>query len=321
MIDIIIPVFNTPIVDLKRCFNSILNQDYKDYKVYIIDDGSSLDVRGFLDFYVSDKENFIVKHIKNKGVANARNVGISISSSKYITFVDSDDTVHRNFLSESIKLLIDNDLDLIIGGYNEVCNNRVLKVRKCLDGLYIYDRNNINLFFDKLLSGKLRVDNKEINSAPIGRIYTRLYKRIVLENVRFNDKVKISEDTLFMIDLMEYVNRIGVVSSIWYDYYQNDYSIVHSSNYKKLVDDNLFFMKEVYNRLKKVDDIDLKNAYRMRIVKTFFNMVMKLDKNNDLDYRDKLLKMDIINESLRNVNINYYIDMSSSELELLNRFK
>lgn len=120
MIDIIIPVYNTPLVDLERCFNSILKQTFKNYIVYIIDDGSNIETKNYLDNYVKDKKNFIVKHIENNGVSNARNLGIEISNSEYITFVDADDTIEKTFLSEAYNLIKDNDLDIIIGGYNEI---------------------------------------------------------------------------------------------------------------------------------------------------------------------------------------------------------
>ena len=98
MIDIIIPVYNTPKLDLDRCLNSIINQTYNNYKVYIIDDGSNDNIKNYLDDFVKDKDNFIVKHINNNGVSNARNIGIEISNSKYITFIDADDTIENNFL-------------------------------------------------------------------------------------------------------------------------------------------------------------------------------------------------------------------------------
>ena len=63
MIDIIIPVYNTPLNDLERCLNSILSQTFNDYKVYIIDDGSNNDTKEYLDNYAKGKNNFIVKHI------------------------------------------------------------------------------------------------------------------------------------------------------------------------------------------------------------------------------------------------------------------
>ena len=60
MIDIIIPVYNTPLNDLERCLNSILNQTFKNYKVFIIDDGSNNETKEFLDNYIKNKNDFIV---------------------------------------------------------------------------------------------------------------------------------------------------------------------------------------------------------------------------------------------------------------------
>ena len=70
MIDVIIPVYNTPLDDLKRCLNSVLNQTFNDFKVYIIDDGSNDETKQFLDDYVINKSDFAVKHIKNIFILN-----------------------------------------------------------------------------------------------------------------------------------------------------------------------------------------------------------------------------------------------------------
>ena len=145
MIDIIIPVFNTPSSDLERCFKSILNQTANNYKVYIIDDGSDKETKIFLDEYVKDKDNFIVKHILNGGVSNARNIGMSISNSQYLTFIDADDTVENRFLEEAYNLINDNDLDIVIGGYNEIKDNNIIRTRLSLPGLHIYENENIQI--------------------------------------------------------------------------------------------------------------------------------------------------------------------------------
>lgn len=120
MIDIIIPVYNTPINDLERCLQSILNQTSSNYTVHIIDDGSNEETKNYLDEYVINKNRFTVTHIQNSGVSNARNVGIEISNNEYLAFVDADDTVEPNFIKEAYELIKDNNLDIIIGGYNEI---------------------------------------------------------------------------------------------------------------------------------------------------------------------------------------------------------
>lgn len=320
MIDIIIPVYNTPIDDLKRCLSSIERQTFKDYKVYIIDDGSLDDVRSFLDEYVRDKENCIVKHVVNGGVSRARNIGIDSSNSLYLTFVDSDDTLEDNFLEEAFSLIKDNDLDLVIGGYNEVKNGEVVKVRKCDDGFYIYDKSNLDLVMDKLLSGKLREDNKKIGSLPTGRIYTRLYKRSVLGDLRFNSSLGMSEDTLFMIDFMDRVGRIGLSSSVWYNYYINDYSISRRKVSDKVINDHMMFIEEVYKRMLVEDDLRIKNAYIFRVFKSLINLV---DLIKSSDYSDSTLDKVLHNSMfscLKDLDISGYINVSDKEVEFLNNY-
>lgn len=320
MIDIIIPVYNTPIDDLKRCLSSIERQSFKNYKVYIIDDGSFDEVRNFLDEYVRDKDEVIVKHVVNGGVSRARNIGIDSSSAEYLTFVDSDDTLEENFLEEAFSLIKDNDLDLVIGGYNEVKNGEVVKVRKCDDGFYIYDKSNLDLVMDKLLSGKLREDNKKIGSLPTGRIYTRLYKRSVLGDLRFNSSLGMSEDTLFMIDFMDRVKQIGLSSSIWYNYYINDYSISRRKVSDKVINDHMMFIEEVYKRMLVEDDLRIKNAYIFRVFKSLINLV---DLIKSSDYSDSTLDKVLHNSMfscLKDLDISSYINVSDKEVEFLNNY-
>lgn len=321
MIDIIMPVYNTPISDLKRCLDSIERQSFKDYKVYIIDDGSLDEVKLFLDLYVNDKEKFIVKHVVNGGVSRARNIGIESSNSEYLTFVDSDDTIEDNFLEEAINLIRDNDLDLVIGGYNEIKNEVIYKIRKCDDGFYIYDNSNLDLVMDKLLSGKLKEDNKSIGSLPTGRIYTRIYKRSVLGDLRFNSNLGMSEDTLFMIDFMNKVERIGLSSSVWYNYYINDYSISRRKVNEKVINDHMKFIEEVYKRMRLEKEGRIKNAYIFRILKSLINL-SDLIKSGGLD---KSTLESILNNPvflcLKDLDVSGYINISDEELKVLNNYK
>ena len=267
MIDIIIPVYNTPLDDLERCLNSILNQSFKDYNVYIIDDGSNDYTKEYLDNYIKDKRNFVVKHTTNSGVSNARNTGIDLSSSKYIAFVDSDDTLEENFLEESYSLAINNNLDVIIGGYNEIKNDKIIKTRLSLPGLHIYEGKTIDNFLEKLLTSKTNENNKELGDCPTGRIYTRLFKRKSIGSLRFNTNVHMSEDTLFMIDYTYQVERIGVINKIWYNYYQNDYSVSNATNKKELINNINEFIQKIEKRMNKESNDNIKKAYQQRIEK------------------------------------------------------
>lgn len=278
MIDIIIPVYNTPLKDLERCLNSIYKQPFKEYIAYIIDDGSNEETKIFLDNYIKNKNNFIVKHIKNNGVSNARNYGINISNNKYITFVDSDDTITENFLKEAYEIIEKYDLDLVIGGYNEIKNNQIAKVRLSLPGIHIYENDTIINFFEKLLSGKTNDTNKEINNCPTGRIYTRIFKRNSINKLRFNTSIRMSEDTLFMIDYTKQANKIGIVDKVWYNYYINEYSISNGTKKEQLITNIEEFIQEIIIRYNNEDNLRLKNAYKERInkAKNYIETIKKL---------------------------------------------
>ena len=279
MIDIIIPVYNTPIKDLERCLDSILNQTFDNYQVYIIDDGSNIETKTYVDNYVKDKNKLIVKHIPNGGVSNARNIGLDISNSEYIAFIDSDDTITTNFLKESYELITTNNLDLIIGGYNEIKNEEITRARLSLPGLHIYEDNKLINFFNKLLTSKTNDSNKELGDCPTGRIYTRLFKRTSLNNLRFDTNIKMSEDTLFMIDYTKQVKRIGVVDKVWYNYYINDYSISNGTKKEKLINSIEAFIEEIAKRKNDEQNIEIKNAYEERIKKS--NKYIKKLKNSN----------------------------------------
>ena len=268
MIDIIMPVYNTPKIDLERCLNSIIKQTYTNYKVYIIDDGSNDITKNHLDDFVKNKDNFIVKHIKNNGVSNARNLGIEISNSKYIAFVDADDTIEKNFLQDAFELIEKNNLDIIIGGYNEIKNGNIVRTRLSLPGLHIYEGKTIDNFFEKLLTGKTNETNKEIGDCPTGRIYTRLFKRDSIGNLRFDTNIHMSQDTLFMIDYSCKSKKIGVVDRIWYNYYINDYSISNATKKERMISNINDFISEIEKRMKNESKDNIKNAYQARIEKS-----------------------------------------------------
>ena len=106
---VIIPTFNREHV-LQRAVESVLEQDFKDFELLIIDDGSTDKT---IDLVNKIKGNHLnghkIKYIKtdNFGVSAARNLGIKYSSGKWISFLDSDDEWLSNKLSLQITLLKD----------------------------------------------------------------------------------------------------------------------------------------------------------------------------------------------------------------------
>ncbi len=173
---------------------------------------------------------------------------------------------------------------------------------------------------DKLISGKLKNNNKIIGNLPSGRIYTRLYRRSTLGSLRFNNNLGMSEDTLFMIDLMNKVNTIGISSHVWYNYYISDYSISRRKVNDKVINDHMNFIKEFYRRMIIEKNKEIENAYIFRIFKSLINLVdlvKSSDKNNLLNS----ILNDEIFKCLNDLDISDYINISDKEIEFLNNYK
>ena len=99
-VDIILPNYNGEQF-LEESVNSIINQTYKNWKLFIIDDSSQDNSKKIINNYRTHNINTTYLS-KNKGVAFCRNLGIRHSNSKYISFIDSDDYWTQDKLKEQI---------------------------------------------------------------------------------------------------------------------------------------------------------------------------------------------------------------------------
>ena len=104
-IDIIIPNYNKGMY-LSASINSVINQTYKNWKLYIIDDNSHDDSKRILKRYKKKAKINIFFLKNNKGPGFCRNLGISKSKSQYVAFLDSDDYWPKNKLNSQIKYML-----------------------------------------------------------------------------------------------------------------------------------------------------------------------------------------------------------------------
>lgn len=102
-IDIIIPTFNRS-QWISRAVDSVLNQSYQDFSLYVIDDGSTDETQKILEVYASNPKITLIKQ-SNKGVSAARNLGVRNSHNEWISFLDSDDEWLPHKLAAQIEYL------------------------------------------------------------------------------------------------------------------------------------------------------------------------------------------------------------------------
>ena len=105
-IDIIVPNFNKGKY-LDECLNSVILQDYKNWILYIIDDNSDDNSKNILSKYKDNPKIKIIELKKNKGPAFCRNLGMRISNSNFVSFLDSDDFWVPNKISSHLKFMLE----------------------------------------------------------------------------------------------------------------------------------------------------------------------------------------------------------------------
>ena len=100
-LSVIVPCYNVEKEILQRCILSVLNQEYMNYEILLIDDGSEESFRSEIRDIARLDERIKVITQSNLGVSAARNEGIKHSKGKYLTFVDADDVLVPYFFSEA----------------------------------------------------------------------------------------------------------------------------------------------------------------------------------------------------------------------------
>lgn len=129
MISIIVPVYKVERY-LDKCVKSILTQTYKDFELILVDDGSPDNCPQMCDYYAELDNRIKVIHKQNGGLSDARNVGTSIARGEFVTYIDSDDYVSNDYLSELISLQKKNAADIVVTGIEVFDEGEIPKIKK-----------------------------------------------------------------------------------------------------------------------------------------------------------------------------------------------
>lgn len=215
ILSIIIPVYNTANY-LDRCVGSIINQTFKDWELYLIDDGSTDDSYIICQKFAKSDIRIKTISIENGGQGRARNIGLSLIAGKYVMFIDSDDLLlDLNTLNNSVKFLDNHSsIDIVQFPYFRFTNPA------------LFDNNAVQeSSYDKdiIITGKsayvehtdivnsVRVRLPILKTAPWGK----LYRAELFEDIRFPEGM-VYEDTFMFCDLFEKVNAIAFSNTGWY---------------------------------------------------------------------------------------------------------
>lgn len=110
---------------IEKAVESVLNQNFEDWELVIVDDGSEDNTLEVLEKFNANDKISIITLGGNTGVANARNAGIKIVRGNYLTFLDSDDWYKCNHLESRFNILNESKVDLLHGGVDIIGEDTV----------------------------------------------------------------------------------------------------------------------------------------------------------------------------------------------------
>lgn len=293
LISVIIPVYKAEKY-LHRCVDSVLNQTYRDLEVILVDDGSPDNCSQICDEYEKKDNRVRTIHQQNGGVSHARNVAIKIARGSYMTFVDSDDWVESDMISEMVKKAIEHDVDMVRCGYRNIS----------VTGRHLEDLSygKTKLYHTEKYGGLLKqCSGNVLWTVPC----CTLYKSELVRKVMFPENI-IHEDNYFSPMVMYFSRKIIVLEDVYYNSIQDNPECVSNTTSEKPFDKCLAYQR-LYQDLQKVGFEYIKAKQKIAI--QYYHYIYKNRKNcrcrvmqkelfkflmSSLDVRRKLLLLSAV---------------------------
>ena len=223
MLSVIVPVYNVEIRYLKECFESILSQTFRDFELIVVDDGAGDDLKEYIDGYDWKDAKVLVIHQANRGVAAARNAGLDKASGKYVTFVDSDDSIEPDCFEGITGFSEDNSLEVLMWGLNLDYGNRKKEFSPYRADIPCFtDKQKEEAQFKTLVGILPFYVCPPASEDACGSACAKLYDRQFLDDhkLRYTKGLKRAEDMEFNLRVFDAAERIGYLYRLYYNYRQ-----------------------------------------------------------------------------------------------------
>ncbi|MBQ8795845.1 MAG: glycosyltransferase [Clostridia bacterium] len=234
LISVIVPAYNAE-KTIEKCINSISCQSYENLEIIVINDGSKDTTEEIVSKLAEIDKRIKLITIPNVGVSHARNTGLEYVTGDFVTFVDADDTIESGMYEHLIELLRRYDADISHCSYSTIFpDGRVVPVGNV--GKVIVQSKDEAL--DSLISGRYFA----------GGLCNKLYKSVLIKDIRLNEKIKINEDVLMNFEIFRNADKSVYSDKALYNYFQYDTSATHTANHLNSMKDSVFVSETIYNK-------------------------------------------------------------------------
>jgi len=215
-VSVIVPIYNASTY-ISKSLSSIINQNFKEFEIIAVNDGSSDDSLEKTDEILS-KSNipYQLIHQQNKGVGNARNKGLEIAKGDYILFVDDDDSISKNHINYLYDSISENNTDFSFG--------KLLKINE--KGELLTDLKQYKSLEEKKVLKIIELIDLDLKMKIPFSFSQILYKSSILKenNIIFNENYVYGEDTDFALRALFCGETVSIVEKPSYYYLQHDNS-------------------------------------------------------------------------------------------------
>lgn len=192
-VSIIVPVYNAEAC-LRRCVESVLNQEYADFELLLADDGSRDGSGRICDEYAAADSRVRVFHKENSGVSDSRNLCLDQARGRYLQFLDADDWITANATKLLVQAMEEHLCDLVISDFYRVVGERV-SPKGDIDEVQVLSREEYAAHM---------MENPA--NYYYGVLWNKLYRREIVErhHLRMDPAISWCEDFMFNL---EYIRR------------------------------------------------------------------------------------------------------------------
>lgn len=318
LFSIIIPIYNVEKY-LSKCIDSVINQEYKNIEIILVDDGSPDNCPKICDKYAEKDSRIKVIHKENGGLSDARNYGIKAAKGEYLLFLDSDDYWEGDCCLKNIVKKIDKnpEIDVLVYGCMDY---------SCISGKKEISRTGYN---NEIITAQSKYEVLkyffESGLFPGSAWITVTRRKFIVDNKLFFIKGIKSEDIDWLLNVFLHANKFDSVDDYFYIYlkYRSD-SITGTIN-KKSVEDLLYIIEKwskiIENKQYEYISPFVNDylSYHLLCTVILYNRLSKSDKK---EIKERIKRNDNILRNLKTKKVKYAsiiykilgIDLSSKVL-------
>ncbi len=217
-VSIIVPVYNAELY-LNRCVDSILKQDYKNFELILMDDGSTDGSAGICDAYAAQDTRVVTVHKENTGVSDTRNQAVKLARGTYLQFVDSDDWISSEATGLMVRAMKEQNCQMVIADFYRVIGEHVSQ-KGTISEEGILSRED---FAIEML--------QKPSDFYYGVLWNKLFQRSLIEKyqIHMDPEITWCEDFIFNLEYILHTEQIFVMKIPVYYYVKTKGSLVAKS--------------------------------------------------------------------------------------------